>query len=376
MPSNSPPGAFVPRPSTFRKLRFALPANAFPLRKWNTSPPTSSTRLPIGVALSILSLRPTLSRFSRLRCVLGQSKTLRVFFAPGFFCSSSPGPAGHPPPKVRCPGLLRAPSCRPSPPPVSKNFLSKIFSISKILENQPSAASAHSTVSQFEYFFLLRGPHLAWREPHQAHCILFQLLRRQRRKCYSLAASYLSLKFIEKETAMFQKLMNTADAYVVTLLRLVLGNGLFGHGAQKVLGWFGGFGFRATLGFFTQQMHIPAVLAVLAIAAEFLGGIGLLVGFLGRVAAFGIAINMIVAVVLVHRHFGLFANWFGNQKGEGYEYHILAIVICLAIMIRGSGALSIDHSASRQLARSSSSLRSRRSPMPTRIDFSLVAILA
>ena len=105
-----------------------------------------------------------------------------------------------------------------------------------------------------------------------------------------------------------------------------------------------------TLGFFTQQMHIPAVLAVLAIAAEFLGAIGLLLGFLGRVAAFGIATNMVVAVILIHRHVGFFANWYGTQKGEGYEYHILAIIICLAIMIRGSGALSIDRSASRQLA--------------------------
>ena len=148
---------------------------------------------------------------------------------------------------------------------------------------------------------------------------------------------------------MFQKLMNTSDDLVMTLLRLVLGIVFFAHGAQKALGLFGGYGFRATLGFFTQQVHIPAALAVLAIAAEFLGGIGLLVGFLGRVAAFGIATNMVVAIVLVHRHFGFFANWSGMQKGEGYEYHILALVICLAIMIRGSGALSIDRSASRQL---------------------------
>ena len=136
----------------------------------------------------------------------------------------------------------------------------------------------------------------------------------------------------------------------ILIVRLVIGLIMAAHGTQKLLGWFGGYGFRGTLGFFTQQMHIPAVLAVLAIAAEFLGAIGLLLGFLGRVAAFGIATNMVVAVILIHRHFGLFANWFGNQKGEGYEYHILAIVICLAIMIRGSGALSIDRSASRQLA--------------------------
>ena len=149
---------------------------------------------------------------------------------------------------------------------------------------------------------------------------------------------------------MFQKLMNTSDDFVMTLLRLVLGIVFFAHGAQKTLGLFGGYGFRGTLGFFTQMMHIPAALAVLAIAAEFLGSIGLIVGFLGRVAAFGIATNMVVAVVLVHRHFGFFANWLGTQKGEGYEYHILAIIICLAIMIKGSGALSVDRSASRELA--------------------------
>jgi putative oxidoreductase len=154
----------------------------------------------------------------------------------------------------------------------------------------------------------------------------------------------------EKETAMLQKLMKTSDDFAVTLLRLALGVVFFAHGAQKVLGWFGGYGFQATLGFFTQQMHIPAALAVLAIAAEFLGGIGLLIGFLGRVAAFGITVDMVVAIVLVHRHIGFFANWYGTQKGEGYEYHILAIAICLAIMIKGSGALSIDRSASRQVA--------------------------
>jgi putative oxidoreductase len=156
--------------------------------------------------------------------------------------------------------------------------------------------------------------------------------------------------FKEKETAMLQKLMKTSDDFAVTLLRLALGVVFFAHGAQKVLGWFGGYGFQASLGFFTQQMHIPAALAILALAAEFLGGIGLLIGFLGRVAAFGITVDMVVAIVLVHRHIGFFANWYGTQKGEGYEYHILAIAICLAIMIKGSGALSIDRSASRQLA--------------------------
>lgn len=148
---------------------------------------------------------------------------------------------------------------------------------------------------------------------------------------------------------MLQKLMNTKDDFILTLLRLTLGAVFFAHGAQKALGWFGGYGFKGTLGFFTQQMHIPAPFAVLAIGAEFLGGIGLVLGLLGRVAAFGIACNMAVAIYMVHRHFGFFANWSGTQKGEGYEYHILVLVICLVIMIKGSGALSIDRSASRDL---------------------------
>jgi putative oxidoreductase len=141
---------------------------------------------------------------------------------------------------------------------------------------------------------------------------------------------------------MFRKLLGTNDDPVVTILRFVLGCVFFAHGAQKVLGWFGGYGFTGTMGFFTQQMHIPAVFALLAIAAEFLGSIGLILGLFARVAAFGIICDMVVAVHMVHFQNGIFMNWAGTQKGEGYEYHLLAIVIGLAIMIRGAGSLSVD----------------------------------
>jgi putative oxidoreductase len=145
---------------------------------------------------------------------------------------------------------------------------------------------------------------------------------------------------------MFRKLINTTDDPAITVLRLVLGVVFFAHGAQKTLGWFGGYGFSGTMGFFTQGMHIPAAFAFLAICAEFLGSIGLLLGLLGRIAAFGICCNMLVAIITVHWHFGLFANWFGNQKGEGIEYHLLAVAIALAIMIKGSGAFSVDRALS------------------------------
>ncbi len=145
---------------------------------------------------------------------------------------------------------------------------------------------------------------------------------------------------------MFRKLLATSNDWTLTLLRLVMGVIFFAHGAQKALGWFGGYGFTGTMGFFTNMMHIPAPLAFLAICAEFLGGIGLIVGALSRIAAFGISINMLVAIVLVHSKLGFFMNWTGQQKGEGFEYHLLAIAIAIVLMARGSGAFSIDQALS------------------------------
>lgn len=142
---------------------------------------------------------------------------------------------------------------------------------------------------------------------------------------------------------MFRKLISTGNDWAMTILRLILGVVFFFHGAQKVLGWWGGYGFSATMGAFTHQMGIPAPLAFLALMAEFLGGLGLILGLLGRIAAFGILCNMLVAIFMVHAKFGFAMNWSGQQKGEGIEYHLLAIAIALAVMIRGSGAASVDH---------------------------------
>ena len=141
---------------------------------------------------------------------------------------------------------------------------------------------------------------------------------------------------------MLRKLFTTDDNTATAILRLVLGAVFFAHGAQKMLGWFGGFGFAGTMGYFTGVMHIPAPLAFLAIAAELFGGLGLILGFLTRIAAFGIATNMVVAIATVHGAFGLFMNWNGTQKGEGFEYHLLVLAITAFLMIRGAGAFSID----------------------------------
>ena len=141
---------------------------------------------------------------------------------------------------------------------------------------------------------------------------------------------------------MVRKLFATDDSTATAILRLVLGIVFFAHGAQKMLGWFGGYGFSGTMGFFTGMMHIPAPFAFLAIAAEFFGGLGLILGFLTRIAAFGIAANMVVAIAMVHGAFGFFMNWSGTQKGEGFEYHLLALATTVFLMIRGAGAFSID----------------------------------
>src|SRR5260370_39082550 len=140
---------------------------------------------------------------------------------------------------------------------------------------------------------------------------------------------------------MIRTIISTDDSIATTILRLVLGVVFFAHGDQKMLGWFGGFGFSSTMGFFTGTMHIPAPLAFLDIAAEFFGGIGLIVGFLTRIAAFGIGVVMLVAVMTVHHAFGFFMNWTGTQKGEGFEYHLLVLGMVAFLMIRGAGAVSV-----------------------------------
>lgn len=141
---------------------------------------------------------------------------------------------------------------------------------------------------------------------------------------------------------MVQKMCATANDLTLAVVRLVLGIIFFVHGAQLTLGWFGGYGYAGSMHFFTHGMGIPAPFAFLAIMTQFLGGIGLIVGFLSRIAALCIAVDMLVAILVVHIHVGFFMNWYGMQKGEGYEYHLLVLALCLIIFVKGAGAASID----------------------------------
>ena len=140
---------------------------------------------------------------------------------------------------------------------------------------------------------------------------------------------------------MLKKLFQTENNTATMILRGLLGVVFFTHRMQKLLGWFGGYGFSGTFGFFTG-MGVPALFAVLAILAEGLGSLGLLTGLLTRVSALGIGTNMVVAVLMIHHKFGFFMNWDGKQAGEGFEYHILVIAIAIALIIKGGGRWSID----------------------------------
>jgi putative oxidoreductase len=141
---------------------------------------------------------------------------------------------------------------------------------------------------------------------------------------------------------MLLDLLSTDSDWTLTIIRIILGVVFLAHGSQKLLGWFGGTGLRRTLRTMHEALGLPVPLAFLAVAAEFFGGLGLVAGLLSRVAAAGIAAIMLVAIVLVHRRYRLFLNWFGDRKGNGFEYHLLAIALAAAIFVKGAGAASLD----------------------------------
>jgi len=149
---------------------------------------------------------------------------------------------------------------------------------------------------------------------------------------------------------MFKRLLQTTNDPVFTIIRLLLGLVFFAHGAQKMLGWFGGYGFSGTLSAFSAS-GMPTSLALFIILTGFFGSVALICGAFARVASGAIALLMVGAIVMVHAHFGFYMNWFGQQKGEGFEYHLLAIGLAVAVLVRGAGSFSIDGLLSKSTAR-------------------------
>ena len=139
---------------------------------------------------------------------------------------------------------------------------------------------------------------------------------------------------------MLKRLVATSDDVLPLIARLTIAIAIFPHGAQKLLGWFGGKGWSGTMHFFTEW-GFPAALVVLLILTESIGMILLALGFLGRIWAAGAGVVMIVAVWKAHtRHF--FMNWYAQPRGEGFEYHLLVFGLIAIVLIGGSGRWSVD----------------------------------
>jgi len=126
------------------------------------------------------------------------------------------------------------------------------------------------------------------------------------------------------------------------IARIALGIVVFPHGAQKLFGWFGGYGFDGTMRFLTSQAHLPYIIALLVILIESIGALFVFFGFATRIAAFGILANFIGIVIQNHGANGFFMNWAGNQKGEGIEYFLLLFGLTIILLITGGGKASVD----------------------------------
>jgi len=141
---------------------------------------------------------------------------------------------------------------------------------------------------------------------------------------------------------MFKQIINTKSEIAPLIIRLTLGCILFAHGAQKMLGWFGGGGFTNTMNFFTGGAHMYYITGLFVILIEFFGALMLIFGALTRIAAlgvFGLFVGIMYNFALSN---GFFMNWGGDKKGEGFEYDLLVLGMALALLIAGAGSLSID----------------------------------
>ena len=137
-------------------------------------------------------------------------------------------------------------------------------------------------------------------------------------------------------------LMATNHNVATAILRLVLGLMYFGHSLQKMMGWLGGYVFSGTMSFPPGPLHSPTAIAAITIAVEFFGGMGLVFGFLTRIIATGVAVNVVVAILTVDSNYGFFINGLGTQNEAGFEFHLLVLAITLFLLMQGSGAASVD----------------------------------
>jgi len=137
-------------------------------------------------------------------------------------------------------------------------------------------------------------------------------------------------------------LFNTEESWAGTIIRVMLGIVMFPHGAQKLLGWFGGFGFTGTMEFLTGSVGLPWIVGFFVITLEFFGAIALILGFATRIIGISFFFLLLGIVFTSHTDHGFFMNWLGTQKGEGVEYFLLALGMSLALAVTGGGRMSLD----------------------------------
>ncbi|MCH8013811.1 MAG: DoxX family protein [Candidatus Dadabacteria bacterium] len=148
---------------------------------------------------------------------------------------------------------------------------------------------------------------------------------------------------------MIEKILKTDRGdWGALIARVFLGVVILPHGLQKLLGLFGGYGFSATVEYFSST-GIPGLIGVLIVLAESFGALFLIAGLLSRISAAGIALIMLGAIVMVHSQFGFFMNWFGAQAGEGFEYHLLALGLALVVIVKGGGKWALDGEVSKMI---------------------------
>ena len=139
-------------------------------------------------------------------------------------------------------------------------------------------------------------------------------------------------------------IFNTSNSYAPLAIRLMLGLVVFPHGLQKLMGWFGGYGFSGTMEFFTETMGLPWIIGFLVIILESIGAIALIAGLAIRPIAASFVVLALGILFTSHLQHGFFMNWYGNQQGEGYEFFLLWIGMAISLVITGSGKYSVDRS--------------------------------
>ena len=143
---------------------------------------------------------------------------------------------------------------------------------------------------------------------------------------------------------MLRTIFTTDNSRVGLILRLTTGPVLLPHGAQNMLGWFGGSGSSSEMKHLTQDAGLPAFISLLVILIEFFGALMLITGTGTRIAAFCVIVLFMGIIWYVHGKMGFFMNWFGTMPAgtEGYEYHLLVIGLAIAVLFTGGGRWSAD----------------------------------